>query len=241
MRRILYLALACALPMLGRAQNNSADDGLREFVNSPTGINGLQAGGATYVKNAANGIEPEVLYDYPNGTSATLVSSDGKEFPTKARYWRELGRVEIWYGGRNYFADGEVFPYVVIGEHVYAYNDYGSAKTPKRAYAKLVAGTSETDYQVARLFTITRRSDVPPDRGFSRAQQKTYRVDSTDVLIGDRPFALEVHRRAGRFRGYLSACGAGAHEEAVAQTRYRTVAYYDRLIEELQEGCAGER
>ena len=236
-----FIAIPLALlysAAIASAQDAPEDEGLRDLVQSQRGVSSLRGGQGIYVKNQDNGIPEDVLYDHPQGLSATLVRSDGKEYATKARYHREIGKIELWYGGRSYFADGEVFPYVVIGDNVYAYNDFGDASRASLRYGKLVAGTSRTDFQVLRRYSITRKSNVPSTNAYSREEPPSYRVDSLDILIGDRPFAIEVERRARRFRSYLTACGAQAHDAASQATKFRTRAYYDRLVAELQDGCA---
>lgn len=237
-RRSVTLSIASILlAAVGLAQTGLEDEGLRSLIDGPGGEQALIGGNrAVYVKNQAKTIPAHVLYDHPNGLQSRLVHTSGKTYSAKARYVRETGEVEFWYGGRAYRADGDAFPYVQIGDNVYAYNDYGTSGKPALRYGKLVAGSSETDYQILRSYVLTRKSNMPSSNAFSQAEPDTYRIDSTDVMIGDRPFAQEIAKRR-RFANSLTPCAAGAHERALRRARFRTQSYYDALVDALQADC----
>lgn len=237
-RRLAVLLKCCALFVaVASAQSNLEDEGLRSLVDGPGGEQALVGGNrAVYVKNQYKIIPADILYDEPDGLQSQLIHTSGKIYSAKARFFRKFGKIEIWYGGRSYFADGENFPYIQIGANVYAYNDYGSNEKPMMQYGKLVAGSSETDYQVLRSYVITQKSHMPSSNAFSREEPESYRIDSTDVIIGDRPFALEIQKRR-RFANSLTPCAVGAHEDALSSARFRSPAYYDALIAALQSDC----
>ena len=222
------------------AQAPLEDEGLRSLVDGPGGASALTGGvNRVYVKNQANGIPEDILYDFPQGEQATLVHASGKSYAARARYHRELGKVEIWYGGGAYFVDGEIFPYVQIGPTVYAYNAFGTGKQPSYGYGRLVAGSSETDFQVLRTYALTRKSSTPSSSAFSQRDAPAYRLDSADVVIGVRPVAIEVRKRRS-FQSKLTPCASDAHEAALRRERFRSVAYYEALVRLLQRDCPRE-